>query len=119
MLWEVHQQGQIHSAQQQADRAARKTDGFADDLKQLRRHVDRLSLACQSLWELVKERTDLTEADIEQRMLDIDLRDGVQDGKIGMQIIDCPQCHSKTNSRRQTCIMCGTELPRTHHFDGT
>ncbi|MEM6886363.1 MAG: hypothetical protein AAF571_15185 [Verrucomicrobiota bacterium] len=80
--------------------------------------MERLTLACQSMWELLRDRTDFTEADLEEKMLEIDLRDGQADGKIGMQLIQCPSCNSKTNSRRTHCLMCGAPLDKQHVFEG-
>lgn len=118
MIWDIYQQGKIQSAQDTAERAANKVDRSAEELTHLRRHVERLTLTCQALWELLRERNIATEAELEARILEIDLRDGKADGRIGTQIIACSSCGSNTNSRRQTCVMCGAPLTREHIFEG-
>ncbi len=118
MLWEAYQQTKIAGAERTAERAMSKADRYADDIAGLQRHVERLSLACQAMWELLRDSSGLTEADIEAKILEIDARDGRVDGKIATQVLDCPSCGKATNSRRSCCVICGAPLRRQHQFEG-
>jgi hypothetical protein len=118
MLWEIHQQSKIASAERSAERAESKVGRYADEVSRIGRHVDRLSLACQAMWELLRDHSDLTEEHIEAKILEIDGRDGQLDGKIGTQLCDCPDCGRPTNSRRSSCVMCGAPLVKEHKFEG-
>jgi hypothetical protein len=118
MLWDVYQQARIAGAERTAESAESKVERSARTVEDLQRHVDRLSLACQALWELLRERSDLTEDDIERKMLEIDGRDGTVDGKIGVQALDCPSCGRKTSSKRNSCVMCGAPIKRPYPFGG-
>lgn len=95
-----------------------KPERYTDDMLQLRRHVDRLTLACQAMWELIRDRGLATEAELEEKVLEVDLRDGKADGRIASQVITCPSCGSNTNSRRTQCVMCGAPLKKEHLFEG-
>lgn len=117
MLWEINQQQQINSAGRTAERAMSKADRHANDIDNLKRHVERLSLACQAMWELLKTRSDLTEEELETKMLEIDARDGRIDGKMGTAPIHCPACGRTTSSARDTCVMCGAPTRRKHQFE--
>lgn len=118
MLWDNYQPMGIGAAQRAAESAESKVDRCAKELDNLQRHVDRLTLACQALWELIRGCSDLTEEDLEKKILEIDGRDGVVDGKIGVQVVDCPSCGRKTSSKRGSCIMCGAPLKRPYAFGG-
>lgn len=118
MLWEIYQQTKIAGAERTAEQAKSKADRFADRIDDLERHVDRLSLACQAMWELLRSQSGLAEADIEQKILEIDGRDGRVDGKIAIQQLDCPRCGRKTNTKRRACVMCGAPIKRPHQFSG-
>jgi len=118
MLWEAYQQTRIAGAERIAESAEAKVDRCARKIDDLQRHLDRLSLACQALWELLQECSDLTEEDLEKKMLEIDGRDGCVDGKIGVQQLDCPSCGRKTNSRRGSCVMCGAPIKPPYQFGG-
>ena len=116
MLWEMYQQKQIASANSTADHAVGKADGLAGELQRINRHLDRLTLACHSMWELIRDNTQLTEADLEDKILEVDMRDGQADGKMATQIIKCHACGSRTNSKRSICVMCGAPVQRESQF---
>ena len=118
MIWEIHQQQGIASANRSADRAEAKVDRFADKIAQMNRHLDRLTLACQSMWELIRDNTNLTEEDLETKIIEVDLRDGKGDGKIAPQVLPCGACGKTTNSKRVFCVFCGAPVKRPTQFDG-
>ena len=103
MIWEAYQQTRIAGAERLAAGAESKVDRAARTVEDLQRHVERLSLACQAMWELLRECSDLKEEDLERKIIEVDGRDGSVDGKIGVQQLDCPARGCKTNSKRNTC----------------
>lgn len=92
MLWDAYQQTRIADAERSAESAESKVDRCARNVEDLQRHMERLSLACQAMWELLRSCSDLTEDDLEKKILEIDGRDGNVDGKMGVQPLDCPAC---------------------------
>lgn len=118
MLWEAYQHTKIAGAELTAERAMSKADRYSDDIADINRHVERLSLACQAMWELLREHSGLTEADIEAKILEIDARDGRVDGKIASRVLNCPSCGKATNSKRSSCVICGAPIKRPHQFEG-
>jgi len=118
MLWESYQQTKITRAERTAEKAQTKADRYAGDIANIKRHVDRLSLACQAMWELLREHSHLTEDDIEKKILEIDSRDGQADGRIATQFLKCESCGKPTNSKRNSCVMCGAPVRGPHAFEG-
>ena len=49
-------------------RAEAKAANVGDQIRVMQGNIDRLSLLCQAMWELVSEKTNLTGQDIEQRV---------------------------------------------------
>src|SRR5207248_9984344 len=92
MLWEYYEQSRLADAERAAESAESKADRYARTVEDLQPHANRLSLACQAMWELLRECSDLKEDDLEKKILEIDGRDGCVDGKIGVQTLDCPAC---------------------------
>ena len=90
---------------------------LAQEVRELERRNDRMSLASQALWELLRERTDLTEEDLQAKILEVDLRDGVEDGKMSKRVSECPQCQRPTNSKRSHCVYCGAVLEKPNAFE--
>lgn len=94
-----------------ANARARNSESLAiesmESVKELRHQVERLSLLNQALWELIRDKAGLTDADLERVASEIDLRDGVADGKIGGGAVTCPTCRRVSNSRHYKCLYCG------------
>ena len=90
---------------------ARNSESLAlesmESVKELRHQVERLSLLNQALWELIRGKAGLTDADLERMANEIDLRDGVADGKIGGGAVACPTCHRVSNAKHFKCLYCG------------
>ena len=57
--------------------------------------LERLALICMAMWSLVQSETNLTEDDLFERVKEIDLMDGVTDGKITRQVAQCGSCRRR------------------------
>ena len=99
------------------NRANAKADRQGYKIDDLTYKVERLSLACQGMWELIRDRTQITEQDLEAKITEIDGRDGRVDGKMSIQSLTCHECGKPTNSKRSYCVMCGAPLRRQHKFE--
>lgn len=71
-----------------------------------------LALVTQTLWELLSEHTNLTQQQMYAKMQEIDLRDGVADGKIGKKVFLCTSCGHTVTANYPSCIYCGEPQPR-------
>jgi len=47
----------------------------------LQDQLDKLTLVCAAMWELLKQKTALTEEELAERIAIIDIRDGVADAR--------------------------------------
>ena len=83
-------------------------------MKELEAKFSRLQLSFNALWELIREQTRLTDADLEARMNEIDMRDGRADGAITETPLRCPACQRVSSSRHWKCLCCGQELERPY-----
>ncbi|MCG3135681.1 MAG: hypothetical protein HMLKMBBP_03413 [Planctomycetes bacterium] len=102
--------GAIYSQRSATDANAKagRAEAAAAEM-QLR--MDRMALACEAMWELVRERTGATDADLRRKIEEIDLRDGKLDGRIARTVAPCARCGRAVNSGRRRCIRCGAESP--------
>lgn len=112
---DTQQFGRINQAQTNANDAKLKADQLAVRLADLERRVDRSALAAQAQWEILRERLGLSDDVVFDKMAEIDLRDGVADGKIRPQIMKCSTCGRPINSTRPKCIYCG-QVSTTEHI---
>ena len=118
MLWDLLQQRQIGRAQQSANQAANSIDQTQEQLGELERTVQTLMLSCQAMWELLREKTNVTDEMLQQRMQEVDLRDGRRDGRMGSHVSTCLSCSRPNNASRESCVYCGRSLPPPQHVFG-
>ncbi|MCH9672641.1 MAG: hypothetical protein K0U93_14475 [Gammaproteobacteria bacterium] len=111
---DLHQNKRISEAAREASRASNKSERVDGRMGQIEQRVDRLALAAQALWELLRDSTSLTEADVFMKMEEVDLRDGKLDGKIGKEVSQCPGCQRNVSSKRTSCVYCGVRIQGKH-----
>jgi hypothetical protein len=84
-----------------------------------RKNTERLYLVVQAMWELLKDKAGLTDADLDAKVQEIDMRDGRLDGQDSTQTdpLTCRQCGRTILSGQAQCSWCGTQAeggPFTH-----
>ncbi|MFW6153814.1 MAG: hypothetical protein ACOC95_01200 [Planctomycetota bacterium] len=111
-LWGMAYMGNLYRRQ---SRAATQASSDASSAKMSAREVsdrlDKLTMICHAMWTLLQETTDLTEEDLFERMQELDMRDGVLDGKVTRTVYTCPKCGRNSAPRHNRCLYCGA--PRT------
>lgn len=120
MFREVYQTSCTFYAQQQASEAAarsrsseRRTKDLQGEVSRLAARVDALTIGCQAMWELQAEHAGVTLDDLRARISEIDVRDGVEDGKMTAVVRPCSACGRPGSSRRKNCVYCGHQA-ETH-----
>ena len=110
-IWDVFQQYQIHKLDKTFDAAkdviAQDQAGQQATLGQMEERMDRLALICRAMFELLEERTGLTDQDLVKKIAEVDLRDGKADGRITATAKPCPSCGSMMSPRFNRCLFCG------------
>ena len=118
ILFDLYQQGRINDVENTAQESSRKATDFQSRVRQLEDSIDRLVLVNAALWSLLKDRTGLTDAALMARVRDIDLRDGVEDGKITTTVQNCQKCGRTMAPRHKRCLYCGGERLASGPFQG-
>ena len=73
----------------------------------LKANLERSFMISHALWEIVRFQCGLTDEDILRKVSEIDLRDGVLDGKNEGTPTICPGCGQRVSTRNPTCPYCG------------
>ncbi|HIJ66560.1 MAG TPA: hypothetical protein HPP77_11490 [Candidatus Hydrogenedentes bacterium] len=81
-------------------------------IKDLEYQVQRLMLLNQALWELMRERIEVADADLERKAYEVDMRDGVEDGRMTEVGLTCPSCGRVSSSKHWRCLYCGQEFEK-------
>ncbi|MCU7844236.1 MAG: zinc ribbon domain-containing protein [Candidatus Thiodiazotropha sp. (ex Monitilora ramsayi)] len=82
----------------------------SSDIVYVEEKLDNLILITHAIWELLEEN-GISENQLEKKIKEIDLRDGIKDGKSSSTITSCPECGKKIKSRRSNCFWCGAKIP--------
>lgn len=89
----------------------------SNDVIMLKQKVERLMMITEALWTILKETTDYTDDDLAEIIREIDLRDGVLDGKVAQETPDlCPNCNRVLQKNKKNCIYCGSEIESNDIF---
>ena len=116
MLWEMYQQQQINTAQAAASRANQNNINVAERVDRLEDQLDSLSLICQAMWELLSEHLDDPTSQLNEKVHEIDVRDGKVDGKMRRVATTCSECNRSLHARHRRCMYCGHEMPQETIF---
>ena len=115
-VWNAYQQGQIAEAKTDALKAKTDVAQYIERIHDLEFTVARTTLACQALWEILRSRLGISEAELIARIDEVDMRDGTMDGRLTPSIITCPKCGRPSNSKNSRCIYCGASISKPHVF---
>lgn len=86
------------------------------DLHDLDERIDRLLLAVDAMWSIIKERGYVDE-DLAERIRAIDGMDGAVDGLRKPLPRRCTKCDSMVEPGRRSCAFCGAEMESSGPLD--
>ncbi|HRI86683.1 MAG TPA: hypothetical protein PLJ47_11565 [Candidatus Hydrogenedentes bacterium] len=89
-----------------------KGDDLRMKVRDLEHEMGRLKLLNQALWELLRDKVKVTDAELEARIRELDLRDGVADGRMTEVALKCPTCERVSSSKHWKCLYCGQEFEK-------
>jgi hypothetical protein len=89
------------NARADASDAQRKITSLESD-------VERLLMMTEALWGILKEQLNYTDDELLRRVQEIDMRDGVLDGKVSKSAPKkCTSCDRTVMKKRPQCLYCG------------
>ncbi len=99
---------------------ARSNDAQRSDTRNqvelLNDRIDRLTLLCESMWQLVMEASGYSEEDLSARWGNLDLEDGEADGRRHKMPMSC-SCGAMVHPSLRRCQYCGADAPIRAAFD--
>lgn len=81
----------------------------AGEFHDINDRVDRLLLVVDAMWSILKE-SGWTDEQLAQRIQELDLEDGVEDGRRTPQARRCPKCDAMVEAGRPACAFCGADM---------
>ncbi len=120
MLWDLYQEFGIQNNRNRlrhAENDQAETRGQAQDLAaQMQERFDRTVLINEAMWQLLSERVGLTDEQLARRVYELDMSDGLADGRRISQPVEC-ECGAMVNAKSRVCLFCGAAAPARPFFD--
>ncbi len=88
-------------------RAKSKADALNRKIRLLEANLAKTLLLCETMWEFISREHNLTENDLHNMINEVDMRDGVLDGKNQRKASECPGCGRMVSARHPACMYCG------------
>lgn len=115
-IWDLIQQRQIRDVDNTASGARSAATQNSAHARSLDEHLDRLTLLCRAMWEILRDREGISEDVLLSKVQEIDLRDGTLDGKFSNSK-KCPSCNRPSSPKHVKRIYCGQSLGTDSAFD--
>ena len=90
-----------------AARAKSKARSVEREVRVLEANLAKTLMISEALWEIVRDQHGLTEKALHDKLYEVDMRDGVLDGKKQRNSVKCPNCDHTVSPRHPACIYCG------------
>lgn len=116
MYWGIYHLRESARAQSAATRAQGKADRVQVYIDRLEDRVDSLALVCQAMWELLSESMPDATNRLDDKVREVDLRDGEMDGKMNRAERSCSNCQRALHKRHNRCLYCGEEMTGENIF---
>jgi len=111
---DLYQHGQIKKAHQSVGQVASQVrhqrQATRDEMQALHERIDRLTLTCEALWNLLAASADLSEEELVRAITELDGDDGTVDGRRTRGPQQC-SCGAMVNQRLKACQFCGEPAP--------
>jgi hypothetical protein len=120
-IFDVHQYGQINRILTAQAQTTQRVANTREEIRRLEHRYERMRLVTNALWQLLKEHTGLTDADLKRFVERIDLADGKADGKMTFPTgaMDCQKCSRRILKSAAVCPWCGAKPAVGDAFQAT
>ena len=100
-----------YGAGQTATEANNRAGAAELRVRELEHRVERLALACNAMWSLLRTQTGLTDQQLQAKIQQIDAVDGAR------HPVQCGGCGRQIIPRHGKCMYCGTACGDPSAFD--
>lgn len=92
-------------------RSAAVADGtlHTNRIEDVNERIDQLAMVVRGMWALLEEGGVTTEQ-LLAKLEELDMQDGVADGKVTRGPVDCPSCDSRVAPGLTKCQFCGADI---------
>ena len=108
--------GHTHQSNAGAEIAASQASGAASraqsKAEQAEVRLERALMTMEAMWTLMSERLGITDDELQERIVEIDLTDGILDGRVRRPAAECHACKRRIPRRFTRCMYCGVDVEK-------
>ena len=116
-MWDIFQELRLNDHRMRQDSIESETDRTRGDLFDLSRQITKMALVNQALYELLKEKSGITDEELRRKIREVDERDGVHDGDLNAAPLRCPKCQSTVTAGALFCMTCGATVAPKYPYE--
>lgn len=116
-MWDIWQDIKLVESDVQQAQTDGKVDRVQSETVQLQRQIDKMALVSQALFELLKEKTGITDAELRRKIREVDQRDGFEDSKVSGKPLKCPKCGGVVTVGALKCQTCAATIAPRYPYE--
>ena len=106
-FWSLQASQKAAEAASSAAKAGRTARSARSGVVDLEAKLDRTLMACEAMWSILRDKLDVTDLNLLDRINEIDLSDGKLDGQVRKTAVACPSCGRTIARKFSKCMYCG------------
>ena len=99
-----------HAGTHEAAQAEGTAWRVSSDVGELDSRLERTLLACEAMWTILRDKLGVTDEQLIERINEVDLSDGMLDGKVRKTPVSCPRCGRTISPKFPKCMYCGQAI---------
>ncbi len=107
IAWNLRQSSKIKENQKSTSEIANKSALLQEKLDSQEESLNRLAIICEAMWELLKNRANFTEEELDVIINRISEDKIIASGANPDTSIRCPRCNAVVNAKLGRCEFCG------------
>ncbi len=88
-----------------------------NEVDALRDQIDKMALINQALYDLLKKHVGITDEELRRKVRELDVSDGVEDGRLRSEPLECPKCGAVVTAGALKCYSCGATIAPSRPFN--
>lgn len=116
IMWNLFQEMRLNDQSARLDNTDSTLQDTKYSLSELSYQIRKMVLVNQALYELLKEKTGISDADLRRKIKEIDLRDGTENGRLDVAPIRCPKCGNVMTAGALKCPNCDVTVAPKYPF---
>lgn len=116
LIWDALLQKQVGELNRKTIETGQAATDAGARIRALEQRYAQLRLVSMAMWNILKERMQVTDAELIQH---VEALRGGSSEQLPPGLVECPKCKRRIPARSQTCLYCGAQTSSAGSFQAT